>query len=374
MPVPRILGIACACVAITLCSTTVRAQASKDPSERKSVRCCGLVLRTEFGHPDRLAEMAFQPDTVLSNSIDSGKMSGLADAFEAYLGEVDKEFGDSAHRDVVRTRLFQVFKSVENDPARSKLLMAGFRQFSFASTLESKGLKERSIEEVRQSRTAFLKAVPADSFCLMPVDLYLATALTETGNAVEAVPIAQAVVTRAKAAFGKRDEFVGSSLVALGRAQLKSGKAVPAEQSLREGIGILSESLEIQPNSYFLNCSILAEALLEQSKYQETAELMGYLDPQIRKLFRDQIAPPVFNAAMMRGKALIELERFDEAEKVLGRYPEMVQSLKEPGVEGRNLLEVSVTLLEKTGRADQTVSAKKWITRFDAKLASANGK
>ena len=367
----KALGITCSMTVLMLWSTVAEAQKGKEAAATKGTRCCGLVLRTEFGHYEKLAVMGMEPDTTLSNCIDSGKIAGLVEAFEAYLGEVDKEFGDSEHRDVIRFRLLQVFKSVEKDPVRSKQLMVAFKDFSFASVLEAKGMKEKSIDQVRKSRTSFLKAVPQDSFCLLPVELYLATTLTENGSSEEAASIAQSVVNKSKTLYGKRDEFTGAALLALGRAQLKAGNAAQAEQSLREGISIVSEAPEVQPNMYLLNCSLLAETMLEEKKYAETVELMEYLDPQVRKLLQNPLAPPIFNSVMMRSKALVGLNRLNDAEKIMGRYPELVQSLREPGVEGRNLLEVAVDLYEKTGRDDQAASYRKWVARFDAKNPTA---
>jgi hypothetical protein len=116
-----------------------------------------------------------------------------------------------------------------------------------------------------------------------------------------------------------------------------------------------------------LNCSLLAESLLEEKKYPEAADLMEYLEPQIRKLFNDHLEPPVLNAIMMRGKALVGMNRLTEAEKALGRYPEIVQSLREPGVEGRNLLNVAAEMLDSMGKTEQAAAYKKWIARYDAK-------
>lgn len=363
----KLFGAACSIGVALLWSGEALAQNGKEAAPRKAVRCCGLMLRTDFGHYERLAEMGIEPDLILSNCIDSGKTTGLVEAFESYLKDVDKEFGDSEHRDVIRTRLLEVFKSVENDSARGKQLMAAFKEFSFASILEARGLKERSIEQVRKSRASFLKAVPPDSFCVMPIELYLATALTENGSATEAITVAQSVASRSKNRYGKRDEFTGSAFIALGRAQLKAGNAAVAEQALREGIAIVSEAPEIQPTTYLLHCSLLAETLLEEKKYQETVELMDYLEPQIRKLTENQPAPPLFSAVMMRAKALIGLNRLNDAEKALGRFPETVQSLRSPGVEGRNLLEVAADLCDANGNSEQAATYRKWIARFDSR-------
>ena len=70
----------------------------------------------------------------------------------------------------------------------------------------------------------------------------------------------------------------------------------------------------------------------------------------------------------MRAKVLVALRRFDEAEKVLGRYPEQTLSLKDPGIAGRNLLDVYVTMLENTDRTDQADLARKRVARLDAKF------
>ena len=356
----------------SVASKKVGAVSKKDATAPKAIRCCGMIVRTDFGHPDRLAEMSVNPDVTLANCIDSGKTKGLIEAFDIYFQEVEMELGDATERDQIRSRLNQVFKSVANDQARSAQLLEGFRRFSFASVLASKGLSARAIEEVRQSRVAFLRAVPADSFCLMPVELYLATALADTGETAEGISIAQGVVNRARAAFGPKDEFVGLALAGLGKAQLAADKPNLAEASLRESMGILADALEIQPNAYLLNCNVLAEAMLAQSKNAETVELMAYLEPEIRKLFLEQLVPPVFNVVMIRAKALVALERYDEAEKVLGRFPEIIQSVREPGTPGRDLLLVYVTLLEKTDRAVKAPPIRKCIARIDARLASAD--
>ena len=159
---------------------------AKETQSPNGVRCCGLLMRTDFGHPERMAELAMQPDSVLGDCIDHGKAKGLVEAFDAYLQQVETEFGEAPRRDVVRSRLNQVFKTVVTDPTRTANLMEGFRRFVFAKVLASKGLASRSIDEVKQSRATFLRAVPAESFCLMPVELYLATALSENDQAAEA--------------------------------------------------------------------------------------------------------------------------------------------------------------------------------------------
>lgn len=365
----RMREVVSALILATTAVIVVEDCAAKDEPAAMGVRCCGLLMRTNFGHPERMVELAIQPDSVLGDCIDSGKAKGLVEAFDAYLEAVEKEFGDAARRDVVRSRLNKVFKSVASDPTRTATVMEGFRRFVFAKVLASKGLNTRAIEEVRQSRATFLRAVPPESFCILPVELYLATALAENQQSAEAVSIAQGIVTRARKVYGDHDEFVGMALGVLGKAQLSAGKLKEAEQALRESLGILAESPEIQPNAYLINCNLLAETMLAQSKHAEAAELLAYLDPQMRKLFKDYpLMPPVFETVTMRAKALVALRRFDQAETVLGRYPEQTLSLKDPGIAGRNLLEVYVTVLEGTDRADQTQAAKKCIARLDAKF------
>ena len=134
-------------------------------------------------------------------------------------------------------------------------------------------------------------------------------------------------------------------------------------------MNILAESPEIQPNAYLVNCNVLAEALIAQSDNAQAAELLAYLEPQLRKLFQEQpLLPPVFEAVSMRAKVLVALQRFKEAEAVLGRYPDLTLSLKDPGTAGRNLLAVYVALLESTDRGDQTGPAMKCIARIESKL------
>lgn len=367
----RMQGFVLTLAFVTICPAIVSGQSAKGTAKGSGVRCCGLVMRTEFGHPERMAILSVKADTALSNSIDSGKPDGLIEGFEAYLKSVETEFGDAEQRDVMRSRLLKVFRSISKDPSRMSQLLEGFRRFAFASVLTQKGLFAKSIDEVRQARVVMLKAVPPDSFALMPVDLYLLTALTENGDPNEAVDVAQSVVSRSQKLYGPKDEFVGMALVGLGKAQMAAGDAKGAEASLRESLNILGTVLEIQPSGYLLNCNVFAEALLTQSKYEETAELMDYLEPQIRKLLHEQLVPPVINAVMMHAKALNGLEKFDESEKVLGKFPDLIQSMKEPGLAGRNLLEVSADLLEKTNRAKQAVPARKCIARIDAKLGNS---
>jgi tetratricopeptide (TPR) repeat protein len=341
---------------------------TKPASGPIAVKCCGLVLRTDFGHPERMAELGSQADIALQNCVDSGKIKGLTEAFDVYLQQVDTEFGDAANRDILRTRLNQIFKAVEKDDQRSAHLLEGYRHFAFASVLSAKRLSSRSIEEVKQARASFLRAVPPDSFCLMPVDLYLATQLSDSGQTNEALSICQSVVARGRKNYGKDDEFLGFALGVLGKIQMAAGMAPDAEESLRQAMSVLSDSPEIQPHVYLMNCKILGEALEAQSKNAETAELTSYLEPQMRKLYRGQLFPPVINVVTMRGKAYLSMKRYEDAEKAFGRYPELIQSLREPGEPERQLLAAYVTLLEKTGRGDQTAAIRKLIDRIDAKL------
>lgn len=352
----------------------VSAQAQKESAGPKGVKCCGILMRTDFGNPDRLAELALQPDSVMANCFESGKTKGLVEAFDAYLETVETEFGDAARRDVVRTRLTKVFKSVVNDQTRSASLLEGYKKFAYARLLASRRLNARAIEEVRQSRVSLLRAVPEDSFCLMPLDLYLATILSEAGEHTESMAITQSVIARARKAYSKRDDFVGLAVGVLGKVQMAAGKPKLAEESLRESISILSESLEIQPATYLISCTVLAESMAAQSKNAEVAELMAYLDPQIRKHFRNQPVPPVFEAVALRSKALIAIGKFDDAEKVLGKYPEMMQSLRDPGIPARDLLDAYVNLLEKTDRPDQAAAYRKRLERIESKLPVATRK
>ncbi len=366
----RMPGIAFTLILAAIWPAIASGQATKSAPSRGGVRCCGLMMRTEFGHPERMAELSVKADSALGNCIDSGKPDGLIEGFEAYLKSVETEFGDAEQRDVVRSRLLKSFRPACKDPARCAQLLEGFRKFAFASVLLSKGMSAKAIEETKQARQTMLRGVPADSFCLMPVDLYLVTALAESGDPNEAVTIAQSVVNRARTTYGPKDEFVGITLVGLGKAQMAAGDAKAAEATVREALGILGNALEIQPSGYLLNCNVLAESLLAQSKHAEAAELMAYLEPQIRTLLHDQLVPPVLNAIMMHAKALNGLEKYEESEAVLGKYPELILSMKEPGLAGRNLLEVSAVLLEKTDRAKQAAPARKCIARIDAKLAN----
>jgi hypothetical protein len=251
--------------------------------------------------------------------------------------------------------------------------MEGFRKFVFAKVLASKGLNARAIEEVRQSRATFLRAVPADSFCIMPVELYLATALADNEQSSEGSSVAQGIVNRARKLFGDRDEFVALALGVLSKAQLAAGKPKEAEVTMRESLSILAECPEVQPNAYLINCNILAESMMAQSKNDEAAELLAYLDPQMRKLFREQpLLPPVLETITMRAKVLSALRRFDQAEKVLGRYPEMALSLRDPGIAGRNLLAAYVTVLENTNRGDQAEPARTRVAKLDAKFPTSS--
>src|SRR5206468_2550964 len=116
-------------------------------------------------------------------------------------------------------------------------------------------------------------------FCLMPVDLYLAMQLSDSGQSAEAISICQSVVARGRKVYGKDDEFLGFALAVLGKAQMVAGNAAEAEESLRQALAIVSDSPEIQPHVYLMNCKVLGEALDAQSKNAETAELMAYLEP-----------------------------------------------------------------------------------------------
>src|SRR4029077_5939212 len=119
------------------------------------------------------------------------------------------------------------------------------------------------------------------------------------------------------------------SLGVLGKCQLSAGKPKEAEETLRESLGIFAESLELQPNAYLINCNLLAETLIAQSKHAEAAELLAYLEPQMRKLFREYpLLPPVMETVTMRAKVLVALGKFDQAESVLAQYPEKTLSLK----------------------------------------------
>jgi tetratricopeptide (TPR) repeat protein len=370
----RIQGVAFGLFVASMGPLVASAQApkvTKVSATKNGVRCAGILFRTDFGHPQRLAELAYQADAALANSIDSGKTANLVDAFDEYLKQLDMELGESERRDVVRSRLAEVLRSVANDDARSAHLLEGFRKFTFAAVLRSKGLNARSIEEVRQALASIGRAVPADSFCLLPIELYLASMLEEVSQSEEAVTISQSVITRVRAKYGKRDDFLGIALVGLGKAQMAAGDAQLAEVSLREALDILANALEIQPDTYLLDCNLFAESMLAQSKFEETADLMAQLDPQIRKFMQSQLVPPVLNAATTHAKSLTGLGRFADAEKVLGEFPSQVQSLKEPGVAGRNLLDTYAVILEKTNRAEQAVQARKRVALMDVKLGKS---
>ena len=72
---------------------------------------------------------------------------------------------------------------------------------------------------------------------------------------------------------------------------MAAGKPKEAEESLRECLEIFAESPEIQPNAYFINCNLLAETMIAQSKKMPKRPsffgVSGTSDA--RKLFREHL-------------------------------------------------------------------------------------
>lgn len=339
---------------------------------QKGVRCCGLLLRTDFGHPERMIDLSAKPEVALMEALPSTRVEDLLTAYEAYLIDLKAEFGEPEKRDVMRSRMADEFRAASKDKNRSAATIEGIRQFNFGKTLLHRQLKNKSIDELKKSHETLAKGCPANSFMLMYVDTFLANALTDNGNPTEGLAVAQSVAKRALAAYGDNDDYVAFCLAALAKAQLALGKGPQAEKTTRQMMIILADSLELQPNNYYYYVMQLAEAYFMQSKFAETAEVMAYLEPQLRKFVNEEYDNFVLKAVALRVKSLVGLERFEEAEKVLKDYPKTIPALRDPGEGGRQVLEGAVQLYEKSGRQKQAAAMQKSVERVAAKIEKNN--
>jgi|GEM_PF-4463300 len=340
------------------------------PSQKgvQGVRCCGLLLRTDFGHPERMIELSIKPEAALMNTLPSTTVEDLLTSYEAYLIDLNAEFGEPEKRDVLRSRMADEFRAASKDKNRAALTIEGIRQYNLGRTLLHRQLKNKSLEELKKSHHTLAKASPANSFILMYVDTFLANALTDSGNPTEGLAVAQSVAKRALAEYGDKDDYVAFCLAALAKAQIALGKGPQAEKTTRQMMIILADSLELQPNNYYYYVAQLAEAYAMQSKHAEVAEVTAYLEPELRKFVNDDNDDFVLKAVALRVKALAGLERFDEAEKVLKDYPKTIPALRDPGQGGRQVLEAAVQLYEKQGRQKQAVAMQKSVDRVVAKI------
>lgn len=346
-----------------------QAQEKLKPAQSATgVRCCGLLLRTEFGHHERMIELSVKPESALVNTLPSTTIEDLLTAYEAYLIDLKAEFGEPEKRDVMRSRMADEFRAASKDKNRAALTIEGIRQYNFGRVLLHRQLKNKALDELKKSHETLAKAGPANSFILMYIDTFLANALTDNGNPTEGLAVAQSVAKRALAAYGDNDDYVAFCLAALAKAQLALGKGPQAEKTTRQMMIILADSLELQPNNYYYYVTQLAEAYSMQSKFAEAAEVTAYLEPQLRKFVEDDNDNFVLRTVALRVKALTGLEQFDEAQKVLKDYPKTIPALRDPGEGGRQVLEAAVQLYERSGREKQAAAIQKSIERVAAKI------
>jgi tetratricopeptide (TPR) repeat protein len=332
---------------------------------KKTVRCCGLNLRTEFGHPARMKELKSPVHKAFDDFLVSLNSAKCVDEFDAYLEKVESEFGNAKQRDPYCAGILDELREIANDETRTTRYRDASRQIMFAETLRSKSLNRGAVQQLRKALSQLPEAVPDECVTSIRAESSLAIVLAELGENSEANALTQSAVSKARRKFGKSHHIVADTLFCSGRVQHLAGNPTLSEKCLREAFSITANSPEIDPEVYFGSCLLLADALLAQSKYHETVELMEYLMPQLEGLYDARVDPNCFMGGALYAKSLLKLERFDEAEAVLEKYHSIAENRVGPGPLLLNVLNIYAAILEATDRAEKAEPIRRRIAKYD---------
>lgn len=357
---------------LTVCSGLCEAERAlglDEPIKSDRFKCGGVTFRTDFGHPERMSELLSEAEETLATCISTGTIAGLLDAYENYHKKVHVEFGDSHRRDLSTNRLTNVIRTIVSNDERSHKFLDAYKHLLFARTLHSRGLHRGAVDNLRLARKSFVEVVPADSCCVLRTDLFLSKGLADLEDFPAAIKVATSVVKQARAAFGNKDEFLAEALNCLGDIQLRFGEFEAAEQSLQDGINILSDALEIAPEAYLIDCLAYAQSLLSQDKYMEADRAMTYVEPRVREFASSDLASPVLKAISIHASAEVGMGKLEAAESRLAKSVESVQNLREPGVAGRDILVVYATILDKTKREREASEIRKRLKKIELQLS-----